>query len=102
MAEYAATLIELQVSSSKKAAEGFVWEKGDIMGKSSWKVLQRTGGVKLEQGAAGGRCMPLSGITRRKGDPCQSPDGMGRCDSAWTRMHHRVTEDAIEVKESAL
>lgn len=52
------------------------------MRKSSWKVLQRTGGVKLEQGAAGGRCMPLSSITRRKGDPCQPPDGMGRCDSA--------------------
>ena len=52
------------------------------MRKSSWKVLQRTGGVKLEQGAAGGRCMPLSSITRRKGDPCLPPDDTGRCDSA--------------------
>ena len=73
----------------------------DIIRKS-WKVLQRTGGVKLEQGAAGGHCMPLSSITRRKGDQCQPPDGMGRCDSARTRMHHCVREDAIEVKESAL
>lgn len=52
------------------------------MRKSSCKVVQRTGGVKLEQRAAVGRCMPLSNITRRKGDPCQPLCGKGKCDSA--------------------